>query len=158
MEHKESLLGLNELHIMEFNIAGRYFGIEVTKIGELVPMQYHTIQEMADAKAYVEGMVRIRDQSYTVLDFAGYMEAPTSETPERDILITLDCHQKKVALHVHNVDGIQQLSRDMVEDPQPLVPGRNCKGIVEGLAKIADRITVLINPDKIVQDISSPQE
>lgn len=143
--------GTNELQVLEFVIAGNHFGINVAKVRELV--QYQGVQRIPHSQPSVEVIVRPRNEVFTVVDLAKYMEFPASEDPEHDILIITEFNQMSVAFHVHKVDGITRISWETVEKPNAAIYGDK-EGIITGIAKLEDRMIALIDFEKIMYEIT----
>ncbi|WP_273484553.1 chemotaxis protein [Desulforamulus ruminis] len=139
------------MQVLEFVIAGNHFGINVAKVRELV--RYQEVQRIPHSQPSVEGIVWSRDEIFTVVDLAKFMDFPASEDPSRDILIITDFNQMSVAFHVHKVDSIRRISWETVEKPSPAIYGDR-EGIVTGIAKLSDRIIALIDFEKIMYEIT----
>jgi len=143
--------GTNELEVLEFSIAGNSFGINVAKITEL--MQIHTAQPMPNSHPCVEGVFQPRDQVYTIIDLARYLNLPPSEDPGKDIYIITNFNQMNVAFHVHAVESIYRISWEAIDKPDSIIYGGD-EGVVTGIAKIHDRIISILDFEKITFDIS----
>ena len=143
--------GTNELEILEFNIAGNSYGINVAKITEL--MQIQEIQEMPLAHPCVEGVFQPRNEVYTIVNLERYLNLGPSEDPEKDILIITNFNQMNIAFHVHSLVGIFRISWNDIEKPDSIIYGGQ-EGVVTGIAKINDKIISILDFEKITFDIS----
>lgn len=142
--------GTNELEILEFFIAGNSYGINVAKITEL--MQAQEVQAMPRSNPYIEGIFQPRNEVYTIIDLAKYLELPPSENPEKDIYIITSFNKMSVAFHVHAVENIFRISWSAIEKPNSIIYGGE-EGVVTGIAKIGDRIISILDFEKITFDI-----
>ncbi|NLB54610.1 MAG: chemotaxis protein CheV, partial [Lentisphaerae bacterium] len=142
--------GTNELEVLEFIIAGNSYGINVAKVTEL--MQAKEIQAMPRSNPYIEGIFQPRNEVYTIIDLAKYLDLPSSENPEKDIYITTSFNKLRVAFHVHSVENIHRISWEAIEKPNSIIYGGD-EGIVTGIAKIGDRIISILDFEKITFDI-----
>ena len=143
--------GTNELEVLEFMIAGNSFGINVAKIVEL--MQVEEVQPMPHSHPCIEGIFQPRNEVYTLLDLAKYLNLSSSENPEKDIYIIANFNKMNVAFHVHAVESIHRISWEAIEKPDSIIYGGN-EGVVTGIAKIGDRIVSILDFEKITYDIS----
>jgi len=143
--------GTNELEILEFTISGNSYGINVAKITEL--MQIQEVQEMPLAHPCVEGVFQPRDEVYTIVDLAKYLDLGPSEVPEKDIFIITNFNQMNIAFHVHAVESIFRISWQDIEKPDSIIYGGQ-EGVVTGIAKVNDRIISILDFEKITFDIS----
>jgi len=143
--------GTNELEILEFWIAGQSFGINVSKVTELI--QALPVQGMPHAHPCIEGVVKPRDTVYTIVDLAGYLHLGPSAAPEKDIYIIAHMNQVSLGFHVHGVEGIHRLSWQNIEKPDSLIYGGE-DGVVTGIFKLSDRIVSILDFEKITWDIN----
>ena len=143
--------GTNELEVLEFVIAGNSFGINVAKVTEL--MQAQRVQPMPNAHPMIEGIFQPRNEVYTILDLAKYLNLPPSEYPEKDIYIITNFNKMNVAFHVHAVESIHRISWQAIEKPDSIIYG-GVEGVVTGIAKVGDRIISILDFEKITYDIS----
>jgi two-component system chemotaxis response regulator CheV len=143
--------GTNELELLEFVIAGNSFGINVSKIKEL--MQANKPQPMPNAHPCIEGVFQPRQEVYTIVNLPMYLGLPDSETPEKDIYIITSFNKMNAAFHVHGVMGIDRISWTAIEKPDVIIYGGD-DGVVTGIAKVGDRIISILDFEKITYDIS----
>jgi len=143
--------GTNELEILEFLIAGQSFGINVSKVTELI--QALPVQVMPHAHPCIEGVVQPRDAVYTIVDLAGYLRLGPSPLPEKDIYIIARMNQVSIGFHVHGVEGIHRLSWQDIEKPDSLIYGGQ-EGVVTGIFKLGNRIVSVLDFEKITWDIN----
>ncbi|QHQ61518.1 response regulator [Anaerocolumna sedimenticola] len=154
MNHRENKIlletGTNELEVLEFVIAGEYFGINVAKVRELI--RYQTVHRIPHSQSSIEGIIRSRDELFTVVNLAKFLNYHDSDSPDQDILIITDFNKMSIAFHVHLVAGINRISWEMVEKPSSAIYG-NSEGLVTGIAKLKDRIITLLDFEKIMYEI-----
>lgn len=143
--------GTNELEILEFVISGNSYAINVAKITEL--MQRQPVQEMPRAHPCVEGVFQPRDEVFTIVDLAKYLQLGESENPDKDIFIITNFNQMNIAFHVHEVESIYRISWNDIEKPESIIFGGE-EGVITGIAKVGDRIISILDFEKITFDIS----
>ncbi len=143
--------GTNELEILEFTLAGKSFGINVAKVKEL--MQFSEVRALPNAHPCVEGVFQPRDELYTVLNLAAYLDLPESENQNKDIYIITSFNNIKVAFHVHGVESIHRFSWTEIEKPDSIIYGGD-DGVVTGIVKIDGKISAILDFEKIAFDIN----
>lgn len=144
-------IGTNELEVLEFSIDGNYFGINLAKVRELIC--YQTVQRIPNSQPSIEGIIRSRDELFTVLDLADYLNFAASKDPEHDILIITDFNHMSLAFHVHTVEGIIRTKWDKIEKPCFAIYGDR-EGVVTGIVKLENRMITLIDFEKIMYEIN----
>ena len=141
----------NEMEVLEFIISGNSYGINVAKITEL--MQIQEVQEMPLAHPCVEGVFQPREEVYTIINLAKYLELGESEHPEKDIFIITNFNQMNIAFHVHAVESIFRISWTDIERPDSIIYGED-ECVVTGIVKVDGRIISILDFEKIMFDIS----
>ncbi len=150
---KEILIesGTNELEVMEFTIADRHFGINVSKIVEI--MRHEKVTPMPNSNPFVEGIFKPRNDIMTLINLASYLGLGPSESEDRDIFIITNFNKNQTAFHVHSVEAIHRISWDAIEKPDPAIYGGE-EGMAIGIARIEDRLITIIDFEKILTEIS----
>jgi two-component system chemotaxis response regulator CheV len=147
--------GTNELEVMEFMVADRHFGINVSKVFEI--RKYHDedvpIVPMPNSNPFVEGIFKSRDAVLTIVNLAAYMGLPPSASEERDILIISVFNKVQTAFHVHSVQIIHKISWEAIEKPDPAIYGGD-EGLATGIAHVDGRLITIIDFEKILVDIN----
>lgn len=143
--------GTNELSVLEFQIAGQRFGINVSKIIQLI--QAIPVQPMPHSHDCVEGIVQPRGQMYTIVNLAKYLCLPTSTAPEKDIYIIANFNEMNIGFHVEGIEVIHRISWEAMEKPDDLIFGGK-EGVITSIFKIDGRIISVLDFEKIAFDIN----
>ncbi len=143
--------GTNEFSVMEFNIDGRCYGINVAKVS--IIMKYEDVIPMPNANPYVEGIFKPRDEIITVVDLAKYLNLSPSKDCSRDIIIIANFNKCTVAFHVHSVEGIRRVSWEDIEKPDNSIYGKE-DALVTGIARYQERLITIIDFERILYDIN----
>ena len=143
--------GTNELEVLEFTIADRHFGINVSKVVEI--MQWHEVTPMPNSNPFIEGVFKPRKIIMTLINLSAYLGLPESDNPERDIYIITNFNNNNAAFHVHSVEAIHRISWENIEKPDASIYGGG-NGLATGIARIDDRLVTIIDFEKIIMDIS----
>jgi two-component system chemotaxis response regulator CheV len=104
----------------------------------------------------VEGVFMHRDKLVTVIDLHEVLKIKKPET-EKTLFIVCDFDQVSIAFDVTTVNGIQRLKWTQVEKP-PAVSGNSDKSLATGVAKINNKIIMMLDFEKIVCDTNAGQE
>lgn len=143
--------GTNELELVEFTIADRHFGINVSKVDEI--KRYEPVTPMPNSNPYVEGVFKSRDEILTLINLATYLGLPSTENPERDIFIIAHFNQISTAFHVHRVEAIHRISWTDINKPDASIYG-GTESLATGIATIDGRLITIVDFEKILTDIS----
>jgi two-component system chemotaxis response regulator CheV len=145
--------GTNELQLLEFEVGDSSFGINISKVIEIMINQ--EVTPVPNAPAEVEGVFIPRDKLISVIDLHKVVNKPYHDTG-KDIFIICEFNQMQVAFHVSRVKGIQRISWSDISDPPPITSGNNpdVAGLSTGIVKIDGRIIIILDFEKIVSNIN----
>ena len=141
----------DSLEVMEFEIGENSYGINVAKVKEVV--MYDSLTPTPDQHPCVEGILMLRGTPIPVINLAKRLKFAESADPENDLIIITIFNNLSVGLHVHSVNDILKLSWSEIEKPDATLQ-RNSNCIVTGIIKNDNRITILLDFEKIVADIN----
>jgi len=143
-------VGTNELEVMEFTIADRYFGINVAKVLEI--LQRREVNPMPNANPYIEGIFKPRDTIMTVVNLPMYLGLESMDN-ERDIFIITNFNNVRTAFRVNTVEAIHRISWTDIEKPDSSIYGGG-EGVATGVARFDGRLITIIDFEKILADIN----
>ena len=125
--------GTNELEVLEFELGGNPYGINVAKIKEIIP--YQKVTPVPNAHPSIEGIFMPRDDMITAIDLKNCL------------------HKLDIAFHVDQVRGIHRVSWEHIIKPGATVSSAE-ESISTGIVKIEDRLIIILDFEKIVTDIN----
>ena len=99
--------GTNELQILEFEVGDSTFGINISKVVEIMINQ--EVTPVPNSPEEVEGVFIPRDKLISVIDLHKVVKKPYKNTG-KDIFIISEFNGIQVAFHVSRVKGIQRIS------------------------------------------------
>ena len=142
--------GTNELEVLEFTVGTQSFGINIAKVNEI--MNYRPLVSVPDSPPEFEGVFTPRDKIISVIDLHKVLKKESTDSTH-DLLIICSFNQMDVGFHVSSVKGIQRISWEDIEKP-PRISGDGVNNIATGIAKLSDRIILILDFEKIVSDIN----
>ncbi len=142
--------GTNELEVLEFMVGEQSFGINIAKVTEI--MNYTPVIPVPDSPPEFEGVFTPRDTVISVIDLHKVLNKQTPD-PEHDLLVVCHFNQIDVGFHVSSVKGIQRISWEDIQKP-PAISGDGATNIATGIAKIKDRIILILDFEKICSDLN----
>jgi len=141
--------GTNELEILEFVIDGNSYGINVAKIREIIT--YQSVTPVPNAHPSIEGIFMPRDVMITAIDLKNCLQRGQSEAG--GLFIVTNFNKLDIAFHVEQVIGIHRVSwRDIIKPGATVSTADD--GVSTGIVKIADKLIIILDFEKIVTDIS----
>ena len=112
--------GTNEVEIIEFYLGDQSFGINVSKVREIVSYDPGKVTGIPEAHFSVMGMLLLRDTTIPLVDLKKHM-AIQSTIVQDSRPVVLVCEFNKI-VNAFLVDGVHQIHRCSWNDISPLSP------------------------------------
>lgn len=141
--------GTNELEVLEFELDGNAYGINVAKIKEIIP--YQTVTPVPNAHPSIEGIFMPRDTMITAIDLKNCLQRGVSEPG--GLFIVTNFNKLDIAFHVDEVKGIHRVSWEHIIKPGATVSNAE-ESISTGIVKLDNRLVIILDFEKIVTDIN----
>lgn len=141
--------GTNELEVLEFQVAGNSYGINVAKIKEIIP--YQNVTPVPNAHPSIEGLFMPRDIMITAIDLRNCLQRGASEPT--GLFIITNFNNLDIAFHVDAVLGIHRVSWSDIIKPNATFANSN-EGISTGIVKKDNKLIIILDFEKIVTDIN----
>ena len=141
--------GTNELEVLEFELDGNAYGINVAKIKEIIP--YQKVTPVPNSHPSIEGIFMPRDTMITAIDLKNCLQRGMSQ--EGGLFIITNFNKLDIAFHVDQVNGIHRVSWDRIIKPGATVSTAE-QSISTGIVKLDNRLIIILDFEKIVTDIS----
>lgn len=141
--------GTNELEVLEFNVSGNSYGINVAKIKEIIP--YQEVTPVPNAHPSIEGLFMPRDIMITAIDLRNCLQRGSSEPG--GLFIVTNFNNLDIAFHVDEVVGIHRVSWAEIIKPNVTVATAD-ESISTGIIKIDEKLIIILDFEKILSDIN----
>lgn len=142
--------GTNELEIVEFEVHGNKYGINVIKVKEII--QPVAVTFIPHAHDHIEGIIQLRGEVLPLVNMAKVLGLAGQESGETDKYIVTEFNKQKVVFHVQNVARIHRISWEDIEKPSDMYQGGGNQVI--GVIKINGEMVLLLDFEKIIVDIN----
>ena len=136
--------GTNELEVLEFQVAGNSYGINVAKIKEIIP--YQNVTPVPNAHPSIEGLFMPRDIMITAIDLRNCLQRGVSEPT--GLFIITNFNNLDIAFHVDAVLGIHRVSWSDIIKPNATFANSN-EGISTGIVKKDNKLIIILDFEKI---------
>lgn len=132
-----------------FFLGGLCFGVDVTKIQEVI--RYQEMTRVPLASDVVRGLINLRGQIVTAIDMRKRLELPTTVTEPMNVVVRSD--DGAVSLLVDDIGDVVEVEEASFERPPETMPAR-ARTLVRGVYKLADRLLLVLDTEKAV-DLTS---
>ncbi|WP_047981251.1 chemotaxis protein CheW [Ornithinibacillus contaminans] len=136
-----------EKKVIVFQLKDEEFAVSVKQIGSIERIQ--TITRVPNTKSFVKGVINLRGVVTPIIDLRtrlGIQESPYNDST-RIIIVYLD--DMEVGLIVDAANDVIDIPTSIIE-PAPEVIGAVNADYIEGVAKLSDRLLILLDLKKVL--------
>lgn len=141
--------GTNELEVLEFQVAGNSYGINVAKVKEIIP--YQNVTPIPNSHPSIEGIFMPRDDMITAIDLRNCLALGSSEPG--GLFIVTNFNNLDIAFHVDAVMGIHRVSWGDIINPDATIANAQ-DGVATGIIKINGKLIIILDFERIVTYIN----
>ena len=150
---KEGILleqGTNEFEMLSFVINECTYGVNVSKVSEVIKYQHVTPIPGSDERTC--GVFMPRDEIISVVDLRYCLIQEKSTDENSQYMIICRFNQRSVAYPVDNVIGITRISWKDLINPSTVL--NSDETVITGIVKLEDKIISILDLEKIMTDIN----
>lgn len=137
---------------LTFILEQEQYGVEITKIREILGVL--PITPMPQAPNYVKGVINLRGKVIPVIDARLKLGMPAKEYTPETCIIVVEVKTNWIGMLVDTVSEVMNIPVDQIETP-PAIGNGGDDEIIRGLGKVGDRVTILLDIDRLLTDIGN---
>ncbi len=135
------------MQLVSFRLADETYGIEITKIREIILMG--EITRIPETPHYVKGLINLRSTVIPVIDLRARFSLSEEDLTDESRIMVLHVGTKTIGVIVDAVSEVLRIANDQIAPPPPTVAGLG-REYLTGLAKLEDQLLILLDIDKIL--------
>jgi purine-binding chemotaxis protein CheW len=148
MEPTNDLVGSgDERQLVVFQLGAELYGCEISRVHEIIRLQ--SVTRVPRAPAFVEGVINLRGKVIPVVDLRRRFGLPTAEHTRASRIVVVEIGDQVVGIVVDGVSEVLRVNSAIVEPPSPVVAGIDSE-YLHGIAKLSDRLVILLDLDRIL--------
>lgn len=133
-----------------FEVAGRFFGIDVTKVQRLISNQ--TLTPVPLAKNFVQGLINIRGQIATTIGMREFFSLGDENSSGQTTSIVCYDTGVLISITVDHIRDVLEFENQQIEDTPHTVPVAIRK-YIKGVYKTSNGILSILDIGQIIADI-----
>jgi len=137
----------DEKKIIVFSLGHEEYGVEVEKVKTIERMQKLT--RVPKTPVFIKGVINLRGVVIPVIDLRSRFGLPEKEYTDNSRMIIVSQGDIEVGMIVDSANDVTDIDGDLVENPPEIVGGIRAK-YLDGIAKIGDRLLVLLNLEEVL--------
>src|SRR5690349_14569373 len=131
--------------LVVFSLGEEEYALPITHVQEII--RYSEPRSVAAENAWIRGVISLRGKIVPVCDLAARLGLP-AQGDENAKIVIVEADGRTAGVVVGEVEEVLSIDDSQV-DAVPTV-GADC---IEGIAKLGDRLVVLLNPDGIFSGV-----
>lgn len=139
----------SELQIVVFELGDERYGLDIAAVYEII--RHQPITAVPQAPAFVEGVINLRGRIIPVVDLRERFGLTASELTKAARIVVAETAGTRVGLVVDGVSEVLMVPSDAVE-PTPDVAAGIDAAYLRGIAKLGDRLIILLELDGLFGD------
>jgi purine-binding chemotaxis protein CheW len=133
-----------EIQIVVFELGDERYGLDIATVYEIIRCQ--AITAVPQAPAFVEGVINLRGRIIPVVNLQQRFGMDRDGLTKASRIVVCEAGQTRVGLIVDGVSEVLMVGTDTIE-PTPDVASGDEATYLRGIAKIGDRLIILLQLD-----------
>ena len=139
--------GIGTLQLVSFRLASEEYGIEITKVQEIILMG--EITRVPQTPEYIMGLINLRSTVIPIVDLRLRFALPQEQQTDETRIMVVNVAGKTIGIIVDAVSEVLRISQEQIAPPPPTVAGLG-REYLTGLVKLEKRLLILLDIDKIL--------
>lgn len=137
----------HDQQVVVFDIAGESYGVDIGRVQEII--RPPAITAVPRAPGYVEGVINLRGRVIPVINLRHRFGLPRAERGRSARIVVLEVDGQTVGAAVDAVSEVLRVPNTAVEPPGATLAGPQTAHL-RGIARLDDRLVILLDLDRIV--------
>ncbi|MDQ0350643.1 purine-binding chemotaxis protein CheW [Alkalibacillus filiformis] len=135
--------------VIVFQLKDEEYGVPIEHVGSIERMQ--GITRVPRAPRFVKGVMNLRGVITPIIDLRERFNLEQEEYTESTRIIIVTIGDQSVGMIVDAANDVVDVPQNQIE-PSPEVVGSVSADYIKGVAKIGQRLLVLLNLDKVLSE------
>jgi purine-binding chemotaxis protein CheW len=131
--------------LVVFALGDEEYALPITRVQEII--RYSEPRAVASESAWIKGVISLRGKIIPVCDLASRLGVTAANTEDAKIVI-VETATGTAGVIVDQVEEVLTVEQEQIDE----VPGAG-KDFIEAIAKIGDRLVILLDADGIFTDL-----
>lgn len=136
--------------LVVFSLGEEEYALPITEVHEII--RYTEPRSVASADPSVRGVISLRGKILPVYDLATRLGLEDDGAPDDAKIVIVETADAMAGVIVDDVEEVLTIEPGQLDEAP--IAGGPC---VDGIAKIEDRLVVLLDPEAIVAAVGAPQ-
>ncbi|MCC7474210.1 MAG: purine-binding chemotaxis protein CheW [Pirellulales bacterium] len=143
------------IQIVSFRLANEEYGIEITKVQEIILVG--EITRVPQTAPFIKGLINLRSTVIPIVDLRVRFGMAEQLANEETRIMVMNVAGKTIGIIVDAVSEVLRISKEHVIPPPATVSGVGREYII-GLAKLNQRLLILLDVDRLLTEIAASKQ
>ncbi len=136
------------LQLVSFKIGEEEFGVNILRVQEINRML--NVTQVPNSPEYVDGVINLRGRVIPVIDLRTRFGMERKQHDKNTRVVVVELAGKTVGFVVDAVSEVLRISRSVTEPPPETVASSIGADFITSIAKLEDRMIILIDLEKVL--------
>ncbi len=141
--------GTGSIQLVSFELAQEEYGIEITKVREIILMGGITC--VPQTPEYIKGLINLRSTVIPIVDLRLRFGLTAQEATDETRIMVVNVAGKTIGIIVDAVSEVLRISQDQISPTPPTVAGLG-REYLTGLVQLETRLLIMLDIDKILDE------
>jgi purine-binding chemotaxis protein CheW len=141
--------GIGSMQLVSFRLAQEEYGIEITKVQEIILMG--EITRVPQTPDYIKGLINLRNTVIPIVDLRLRFGLDQEPVGDETRIMVVNVQGKTIGIIVDAVSEVLRISGDQIAPPPPTVAGLG-QEYLTGLVKLDERLLIMLDIDRILTE------
>jgi purine-binding chemotaxis protein CheW len=137
----------DERQLVVFHLGAELYGVDISRVHEIIRMQ--SVTRVPRSPEFVEGVINLRGKVIPVVDLRRRFGLTIAEHTRASRVVVVELGDQVVGIVVDGVSEVLRINPATIEPPSPVVAGIDSE-YLHGIAKLSDRLIILLDLDRIL--------
>ena len=137
-----------ERQLVVFDLAGENYGVNIGTVREIIRLQ--SVTHLPEVPDYVEGVINLRGRVIPVVNLRRRFGLAASEHSADNRIVVVDIAGEDLGVIVDAVTEVLRVPEAAIEPASALVTTDDSY-YMDGIAKIGDRLLILLDLDRVLR-------
>lgn len=135
------------IQLVGFNLGSEYYGVEITKIREIIRMV--SLTRVPRTPAYIEGVINLRGSVLPVVNLRTKVRMPKKEYDKSSRIIVVDLSGVMVGFIVDSVQEVIRIPKSATQPPPDIITGVDGKYFT-AVASLNNQLLIILDIEKVL--------
>jgi purine-binding chemotaxis protein CheW len=150
--HAAGSRSTDEIQLVVFELGDERYGLDIATVYEII--RHQPITAVPQAPAFVEGVINLRGRIIPVVDLRDRFGMASGELTKASRIVVCEAAGTRVGLVVDGVSEVLMVSGDAIEATPDVAAGSD-SGYLRGIAKLGERLIILLDLDGLFGDVAA---